>query len=186
MIRYIKIKCTESVVAGIPAMHTTSKEVWDSLKECFNKASAAIVLQEIQQAFSFRLSNGDPICEISKLSAMFSRLSSRGFTIPEFVRAFILIMVLPHKWDSVTTYLLQSHVLDKLNWDLVSEAIISKFSCLRESQPLTSANKISAVKHKSNHPPFWKEKSREKQPNMSGSGDQRKKGRSHAGKQVKE
>ena len=26
-IRYIKMKCTESMVAGIPASHTTSKEV---------------------------------------------------------------------------------------------------------------------------------------------------------------
>ena len=44
-IGYIKMKCTESMVAGIPASHTTSKEVWDSLKEKFDKASAAIVLQ---------------------------------------------------------------------------------------------------------------------------------------------
>jgi len=107
---------------------------------------------------------------------MLGRLSSRGFTIPEFVRAFILIMALPHKWDSVTTYLLQSHALDKLNWDLVSEAIISEFSCLQELQPLTLANKISTVKHKSDHPPSWKGKSREEQPNASGLGDQQKKG----------
>jgi len=38
-IGYIKIKCTESVVAGIPAMHTTLKEVWDGLKEHFDKVS---------------------------------------------------------------------------------------------------------------------------------------------------
>jgi len=175
-ISYIKMNCTKSVVAGIPTMHTTSKEVWDSLKERFNKASAAIMLQEIQQALSFRLSGGDPIHEISKLSAMFGCLSSREFTIPEFVHASILIMALPHKWDSVTTYLLQSHALDKLNWDLVSEAIISEFSCLQGSQPLTSVNKISAVKCKSNHPPSWKEKSREEQPNVSSLGDQQKKG----------
>jgi len=60
VIGYIKIKCTESVVAGIPASHTTSKEVWDSLKKKFDKVSAAIILQEIQSAFSFRLSGGDP------------------------------------------------------------------------------------------------------------------------------
>ena len=144
------------------------------------------MLQEIRQAFSFRLSGGDPIHEISKLSVMFGRLSSRGFTIPEFVCAFILIMALLHKWDSVATYLLQSHALDKLNWDLVSEAIISEFSRLQGSQPLTSVNKISAVKCKSDHPPSWKGKSREKQPNTSGSGDQQKKGQSPAGKKVKE
>ena len=42
-ISYIKMKCTESVVAGIPATHTTSKEVWDGLKEHFDKTSAAIM-----------------------------------------------------------------------------------------------------------------------------------------------
>jgi len=46
-IRYIKMKCTESVATGIPASHTTSKEVWDGLKEKFNKVSAAVILQEI-------------------------------------------------------------------------------------------------------------------------------------------
>jgi len=46
-ISYIKMKCTKSVVVGIPAMHMTLKEVWDSLKECFDKASATVVLQEI-------------------------------------------------------------------------------------------------------------------------------------------
>jgi len=73
-IGYIKMKCTESVVAGIPASHTISKEVWNGLKEKFNKASATVILQEIRSAFSFRLSSGDPMHEISKLSAMFSRL----------------------------------------------------------------------------------------------------------------
>jgi len=129
-ISYIKMKCSESNVAGIPMMHTTSKEVQDSLKERFDKAFAAIILQKIWPAFSFRLSDGDLINEINKLAAMFGCLSSRGFTIPELVCSSILIMVLPHKWDSVTTYLLQSHLLDKLDWNLVSEAIISEFSCL--------------------------------------------------------
>jgi len=100
-IGYIKMKCTESVVVGIPASHTTSKEVWDGLKEKFNKASAAIVLQEIRSAFSFRLSDGDPMHEISKLSVMFSCLSDWGFSIPDFVHALILIMAIPSKWDSV-------------------------------------------------------------------------------------
>jgi len=38
-IGYIKMKCTESVVVDIPVTHTTSKEVWDGLKERFDKAS---------------------------------------------------------------------------------------------------------------------------------------------------
>jgi len=97
VIRYIKMKCTESMVVGIPASHTTSKEVWDSLKEKFDKASAAVILQEIRSAFSFRLSGGDPMHEISKLSAMFSCLSVQGFSISDFVCASILIMVIPSK-----------------------------------------------------------------------------------------
>jgi len=59
-IGYIKMKCT----------HMTSKEVWDGLKEHFDKASAATMLQEIRKAFSFRLSSGDPIDKISKLAAV--------------------------------------------------------------------------------------------------------------------
>ena len=54
------------------------------------------------------------------------------------------------------------------------------------SRPSQSVNKISAAKHKSGHLPSWTGKSREEQPNASGSSDQKKKGHSHAGKQVKE
>ena len=189
-IGYIKMKCTESMVVGIPASHTTSKEVWDGLKEKFNKASAAIVLQEIQSAFSFRLSGGDPMHKISKLSAMFSHLLDQGFSIPDFIHALILIMVIPSKWDSVATFLLQQYALDKLDWDTVSESVISKFSCMKESnRPSTSANKISAVKRKDDHPSSWKGKSREDKPAASGSGSgdcKEKKGQSCAGKQVKQ
>jgi len=128
--------------------------------------------------------------EISKLSAMFSHLSDRRFSIPDFVRASILIMVIPSKWDSVTTFLLQQYALDKLDWDTVSESVISEFSCMKGSNwPLTSANKISAVKRKDDHPPSWKEKSREDKPAASGSGSgdhKKKKGRSCVEKQVKQ
>jgi len=102
-IGYIKMKCTESVVAGIPMMHMTLKEVWDSLKEHFNKASAAVVLQEICKAFSFRLSGGDPIDEISKLTAMFACLEQCGFMVPDFIQALILIIAIPQKWDMIST-----------------------------------------------------------------------------------
>jgi len=189
-IGYIKMKCTESMVAGIPASHTTLKEVWDGLKEKIDKVSATIVLQEIRSAFFFRLSSGDPMHEISKLSAMFSHLLDRGFSIPDFICTSILIMAIPSKWNSVATFLLQQYVLDKLDWDTVSKSVISEFSCMKWSNwPSTSANKISAVKCKDDHLPFWKEKSREDKPAASGSssGDcKEKKGRSRAGKQVKQ
>jgi len=53
VIGFIKIKCQEAIVAGIPATADTSKKVWDDLKEKYNKASAASVLMEIHKAFSF-------------------------------------------------------------------------------------------------------------------------------------
>ena len=102
---------------------------------------------------------------------MFSHLLDRGFSIPDFVCASILIMAIPSKWDSVATFLLQQYALDKLDLDTVSESVISKFSYIKGSnQPSTSANKISAVKCKNDHPPSWKEKSREDKPAASGSG----------------
>ena len=74
VIGYIKMKCAESVVAGMNASNDTSKKVWDAPKVKFNKASAAIVLEEICKAFGFRLSGGDPTGEISQLAAMFRQL----------------------------------------------------------------------------------------------------------------
>jgi len=130
VIGYIKMKCTESVVAGIPATHSTSKEVWDSLKEHFDKASAVTMLQEICKAFSFRLSGGDPIEEISKLAAMFARLEQHGFTVPDFIQASILIIAIPQKWDTILTWLLSYYSLDKLGYSIVANAITGEYQCL--------------------------------------------------------
>ena len=69
-IGYIKMKCTESVVAGISAGNNTSQKVWDGLKAKYDKASAAVVLEEIRKAFGFRLSGGDPTGKILQLAVM--------------------------------------------------------------------------------------------------------------------
>ena len=53
-IGYIKMKCTKSVVAGMDASENTSKKVWNTLKVKFDRASVAIILEEIRKAFSFR------------------------------------------------------------------------------------------------------------------------------------
>jgi len=52
-IGYIKMKCQEAIVADIPTTTDTSKKVWKDLKEKYDTASAASVLQEICKAFSF-------------------------------------------------------------------------------------------------------------------------------------
>ena len=159
------------------------------LHDCLHIPSLSrhLLLQGIHKAFFFRLSGGNPIDEISKLTTMFARLEQRGFTVPNFVQASILIIVIPQKWNTISTWLLSYYSLDKLEYTVVANAIIREYQCLAEvSQPSQSANKISTVKHKSNHLPSWKGKSREEQPSASVSGDQKKKGHSHAGKQVKE
>jgi len=53
VIGYIKMKCQEAILTGIPATADTSKKVWNNLKEKYDKASAASVLMEICKAFSF-------------------------------------------------------------------------------------------------------------------------------------
>jgi len=135
-------------------MHTTLKEVWDSLKECFDKASAAVVLQEIRKAFSFRISGGDPIDEISKLAAMFAHLEQCGFIVPDFVKASILIIAILQKWDTISTWLLSYYSLDKLEYSVVANMITGEYQCLAGvSRSSQQVNKISAVTCKSNHPP---------------------------------
>ena len=96
-IGYIKMKYQEAIVAGIPATADTFKKVWKDLKEKYNKAFAASVLQEIRKEFSFRLSGGNPTNEIQKLTAMFACLEKRGFTVPNFIQALILIIAIPQK-----------------------------------------------------------------------------------------
>ena len=188
VISYIKMKCTESVVAGMDASDDTSKKIWNALKVKFDRASVAIILEEICKAFGFRLSGGDPTGEISQLAAMLGQLADHGFMVPKFVCASILLMAIPPKWDTLSTYLLQLHALDKLDWDIVSKGIIGKYSCLKGStRACPSANKISTVKQKSDHPPSWKGKGKEPATSGSGSGSQEKKCyKSHTRKQVKE
>jgi len=170
-IGYIKMKCQEAIIGGIPATTDTSKKVWNDLKEKYDKASAASVLIEIHKVFSFRLSGGDPTSEIQKLAAMFACLEQCGFTISDFVQASILIISIPQKWDQISTWLLSYYSLDKLEYSVVANTITGEHQCLAGvSQPSQSANKISAVKHKPDHPPSWKGKSKDKQPAASGTG----------------
>ena len=53
VIGYIKMKCQEAIIAGIPTTADTLKKVWNDLKEKYDKASAASVLMEICKVFSF-------------------------------------------------------------------------------------------------------------------------------------
>jgi len=129
-IRYIKMKCQEVIIAGISATTDTSKKVWDDLKEKYNKASTASVLMEICKVFSFRLSDGDPTSEIQKLAVMFAYLEQRGFTIPDFIQASILIIAIPQKWDQISTWLLSYYSLDKLEYGIVANAIIGEHQYL--------------------------------------------------------
>ena len=129
-IRYIKMKCQEVIITDIPTTTDTSKKVWDNLKEKYNKASTASVLIEIHKAFSFQLSGGDPTSEIQKLAAIFAHLEQCSFIIPNFVQASILIIVIPQKWDQISTWLLFYYSLDKLEYSVVANAIIGEHQCL--------------------------------------------------------
>jgi len=170
-IRYIKMKCQEAIVVGIPATADTSKKVWDDLKEKYDKASTASVLMEIHKAFSFRLSGGDPTSEIQKLAAMFAHLEQCGFTVPDFVPASILIIMIPQKWDQISTWLLSYYLLNKIEYSIVANAIIGEHQSLAGASQLSQlANKISAIKCKPDHPPSWKGKSKDEQPAASGTG----------------
>jgi len=193
MIRYIKMKwkCQEAIIAGISATTDTSKKVWDDLKEKYNRASAVSVLMEIRKVFSLRLSGGDSTSEIQKLAAMFAHLEQHSFTIPDFIQASILIIAIPQKWDQISTWLLSYYSLDKLEYGIVTNAIIGEHQRLAGvSRPLQSANKISTVKRKPDHPPSWKGKSKNEQPatsgNSSGDRSKKKKGQSRTGKKIKE
>jgi len=122
---------------------------------------------------------------------MFAHLEQHGFTVPDFVQASILIIAIPQKWDQISTWLFSYYLLDKLKYGVVANTIIGEHQRLAGvSQPSQSANKISTIKRKPDHPLSWKGKSKNEQPAASGnaSGDcsKEKKGRSRAGKKVKE
>jgi len=102
---------------------------------------------------------------------MFARLEQCGFTVPDFIQALILIIAIPQKWDQISTWLLSYYLLNKLEYSIVANTIIGEHQRLAGvSRPSQSANKISAVKQKSDHPLFWKGKSKDEQPAASGTG----------------
>jgi len=123
-IRCIKMKYQEAIVMDIPTTPDTSKKVWEDLKKKYDKASTASILQKIHKVFSFWLSGGDPTNEIQKLAAMFAHLEQCGFMVSDFVQASILIIVIPQKWDMISTWLLSYYSLDKLEYSVVANMII--------------------------------------------------------------
>jgi len=61
---------------------------------------------------------------------MFTRLEQRGFTVPDFVQASILIIAIHQKWNQISTWLLSYYSLDKLEYGIVTNAIIREYQRL--------------------------------------------------------
>ncbi|GLB43949.1 hypothetical protein LshimejAT787_1501330 [Lyophyllum shimeji] len=98
--------------------------------------------------------NPDP--EISKLVVLFERLTANSIELPEFVKAMILLVAIPQKWDTVPATLIQNKTVENLTLSVVREAIMAEYH-RRSTSNAHTANKISAVKRKGKAPAWQKQ-----------------------------
>ena len=88
------------------------------------------------------------------MSTIFDRLTSNAVTIPEIVKAMILIAAIPRKFDHLSSHLLQVYTTATLMFNVVRDAINAesqrRYANGNPRQPVI--NKISTVKHKGANP----------------------------------
>lgn len=110
--------------------------------------------------------------DIYKITSIFNHLTLNKIVIPEIGRAMILLAACLHKYDSVSSVLIQANDNTTLNAQAII-ADVQNHSMLSQQQQNAAAQKISAVKHQGPNP-NWVPQNGHMQPEASGSGSNSK------------
>ena len=152
---------------------TTSKEIWDKLKEKLTVPTSAVVWADYLQAKGITFSANDPLPGIEKLHTLFQKLKDHNTPLPEFVQVMEILSRLPPSYEALVSTLLRNslHWVDEtkasqaekdkvLKVSTVVEVVRAEFYRQNPTQAnrknMPSAHKVSAVKHGKGVPPNWK------------------------------
>ncbi|CAK5267902.1 unnamed protein product, partial [Mycena citricolor] len=110
----IKLRLTEGVIANIPTANIVSAaKIWEHLKTQYGGAQCADLYAYFQTALNAKYNVGlHPDPQLLVITTAFARLENESLSIPEFLRAMIILNIA--RIPSVTETVLQTYDKDEI------------------------------------------------------------------------
>ena len=142
-------------------LKTESGETWDEIKKIYGKPGSAGTFGIFKEAINFQIDGrNDPTLALASLNSTFSRLDGSGLTLPEPVKAMILLAALPTQWDSLAMTIL-SRDATLLTPSNIMPIIQDEYR-RRQSNATSLAARISGVKRQSDSKSSWNDQKKKK------------------------
>ena len=171
----ITLRCTAPIKTQV-AEKTTTKEIWDLLKDSYGQPSVGSAHTELKKLLSMTIpSNSHPAPALRSITANFAYLKEAGFEISLPMQTMILVAKLPPSMEVVAQLINQTKPADikGLKPDEIIAAATLAFE--QRSQRSTAgnghqANKLSAVKRKQADPKFAQQQQQAPRPQQQQGG----------------
>lgn len=124
---------------------TSAKEIWETLKEVYEKDSPSNRLYLVRQIMSLKVNEGGDIEKhITKMTELFQRLFSLGDMDPEFFKSAALLGSLPESYDGLVTAL-EARSDGQLNAKTVTQKIIAEYRRRKEKGLIGEQSEIALM-----------------------------------------
>ena len=137
IISYFILKMTSSL-QQLHARATNAKTLWDSLAMAYAMTGSVAIFNDFTEVTEWRFDDRkDLTISMSELQARLERLTSQGITLPENVKAMILLKAVPKNWDNFAAVILATTTASALNITAVLLLIQEEW---RRQNPHPAAN----------------------------------------------
>ena len=131
--------------------------LWAALERSYGKPGVITTYLEFRAAIETKMSDHeDPSLCIDKTIAHLTHVTAAGLEIPKHFQAMILMAKLPPSMDSIAQVIYQEDNIQKLDLSKIRRAtsLVWEQRQGKKAPPHQNTNKLSAVKHSLNEPPF--------------------------------
>jgi len=156
--------------------------IWETLEKEYGKPGIAAIYQEFMGAMTTLIpNNSDPSFALEKIISHFTRMSTAKCTVPEHLKAMILISKMPSSMTTLTQLICQTDDVAKLNCKKIKKMInhsweekLSSHST-RPQQP-QAAKKISTIQRSGPPPSFQQQQQQPQQEEHQNQGQNSQRG----------
>ncbi|KAF9256365.1 hypothetical protein L218DRAFT_1026462 [Marasmius fiardii PR-910] len=119
-----------SLTVGEYIKDKSAKDAWAALKEKYGTASAVTVFGYFKKLITFKLSGDNPLPEFACFDYMVERLELNDLPLPAFIKAMLLIVAIPQKWDHAVSHCLQNWDTNDLDVSIIQDAIQTEYETM--------------------------------------------------------
>ena len=130
--------------------------LWDHLEKQYRKPGIITTYLEFKAAMDIKINdNEDPTTAIDKMTAHFTRCNASGLEVPDHFQAMLIMAKLPSAFDGLAQIFCQKESVKSLDVANIRKTIGLAWEQRKGGKtPQNQAQKLSAVKHRPNEPPF--------------------------------